>query len=96
MGPPRPGTVRLLPPPPYKPSESELLIGRWRAFLGTTDLPVFNVAEGAATTYAAWCPVCRRGIVTVAFPRVEPPTARLDGCSAGCTFEQLVKAAASA
>jgi hypothetical protein len=68
------------------------LVERWQAFLGRTGMPVFNVHPGAGTTLAAWCPVCERGQLEVDFPKTDPPVARLDGCSAGCTDEQIVKA----
>ena len=84
--------VRLTRPKPYRPSESQRLIGVWQTFLKRTGMPVFNVHPGAGTRYVAWCPVCEQGIVTVAFPRTDPPVARLDGCTAGCTPEQIVRA----
>lgn len=84
--------VRLPSPPPYVPSPSHRLIARWQRFLGSTGMPFFNVAEGAHTTYSARCPVCEHGFVVVDFPKgIDPPVARLNDCTAGCAWEDIVR-----
>jgi hypothetical protein len=39
---------------------------------------------------AAHCPVCRVGTLSVRLIDADPPAVRLNGCSAGCSAEQLL------
>jgi hypothetical protein len=41
---------------------------------------------------AGYCPVCRRGLVHVCVIDAAPPELEFDGCSAGCSFEQVKEA----
>jgi hypothetical protein len=35
--------------------------------------------------YTGWCPVCADGLVDIRVLKTDPPRARTDGCSNGCS-----------
>jgi hypothetical protein len=71
----------------HKPDRYQRLVNRvWRALESAG--PVFYFGT---SWLSGRCPVCRTGVVGVLLIRTEVPEIDTDGCSAGCTAEQLAK-----
>jgi hypothetical protein len=91
---------RYAPPPRRRPNPYERLHERvWAALEASGEAvtgvrlgSVFTRADGSGWLYG-WCPSCREGTVAVRLLD-NPPRVRVDGCSAGCTDDQLTAALA--
>lgn len=82
---PDPPVVRA---PRYEPGAYERLVRRVWAGLEAAGT-VFYVTSDYI---AGRCPVCSMGTVNVHFIPTDPPEIEIDGCTAGCSVEQLAKA----
>lgn len=81
---------RPKPPPPPKPSSFARLHDRaWRTLERAGE--VFTPADGTGRL-TGWCPVCRDGLLALRVIDGEEPFIRQDGCTAGCTHEQIAEA----
>lgn len=40
---------------------------------------------------ASYCPVCVTGTISIRFIESDPPRIRMDGCTAGCTAEDIAE-----
>lgn len=77
-------------PPPREPTRYAKLVSRvctTLEFAGGGDIFYLEVGH-----VAGWCPVCYVGTVGVWFVDDHPPQVDLDGCSAGCTAAQVMRA----
>lgn len=95
--PPATPPVRLPGPKRHKPSDRERL---YRLVLAAfqsagqiacgSEWAVGGLGDPRAPL-TGYCPVCYVGLVSVQIVDADPPFLRLDGCSAGCTPEQIAR-----
>lgn len=85
------------PPPPPKPTPYARLVDRvWSALQAASQKVTgsqWAVSGGGdpELPLTGYCPVCCRGIVAVRLIHADPPEIDLDGCSAGCSAQQIVR-----
>jgi hypothetical protein len=93
---PRGRVVKLPPPPPApKPSRYALLWDRvYGALQRATEevtgerFGVFGLGD-PELPLVGYCPVCATGTVAIRLLDTDPPRARTEGCSAGCSAELI-------
>ena len=89
---------RPKPPPPPKPTRYAALVGDVLAALKRSSMEAtgwewsiggLGAGEGR---YTGWCPVCARGLVDIQILNTDPPRARTDGCTNGCSPDLICDA----